>query len=73
MKYTLASIARRLSASQNGRFVTEDKIWEWVKQGTLQVERVPEHVQGWGKYPYCVEETHLKEVLRVKGFDSDIL
>lgn len=69
MYYTLANIARMLSASPYGRFVTEDKVRRWVKEGLLEVERVPEYVQGWGKYPYWVEENHLKAFLQEKGYD----
>lgn len=71
--YTLATIARKLSASNRGRFVTEDTVWSWVKDGSLYAEHVPVRVQNWGKYPFWVEEAHLKEALADKGFDVDAL
>lgn len=71
MMYTLASVARKLSASNRGQFVTEDTLWSWVKQGLLQVERVPDHVQNWSKYPYWAAESHWKAVLEAKGYDAD--
>ncbi|RNB72196.1 hypothetical protein [Brevibacillus panacihumi] len=67
--YTLATIARKLSASNHGRFVTEDSVYQWVKTGQLQVQRIPYNERGFGKYPYAVEEAHLIDVLREKGFD----
>jgi hypothetical protein len=72
-KYTLSAIARKLSKLKSGRFVTKDTIWNWVNNGELQVERVPSHVQTWGKYPYWTDETHLKVVLQSKGYDADFI
>lgn len=71
--YTLSSIARKLSVSNRGGFVSEDAVWSWVKNGTIKAERVTDKVQNWGKHPYWVEESHLKEVLCEKGFDVDSL
>lgn len=72
-KYTLSAIARKLSKLKSGRFVTEDTVWSWVRNGELQVERVPSHVQAWGKYHYWTYKAHLKVVLRNKGYDSDYI
>jgi hypothetical protein len=71
MMYTLASVARKLSSSNRGHFVTEDTLWSWVKQGVLQAERVPKDVSNWGKYPYWAEESHWRAVLEAKGYDAD--
>lgn len=70
-KYTLSVIARKLSKLQSGRFVTEETVWNWVRNGELEVERVPSHVQEWGKYPYLTDEAHLKVVLQGKGYNTD--
>ncbi|WP_195575459.1 hypothetical protein [Paenibacillus sp. 1001270B_150601_E10] len=67
--YTLATIARKLSASNRGQFVSEDSVYQWVKSGQLRVQRIPYNERGYGKYPYEVEEDHLIDVLHNKGFD----
>lgn len=69
--YTLSEIARKLSKMKSGRFLTEDSVWGWVRTGELQVERVPLHVQSWGKYPYWADEAHLRGVLESKGYDVE--
>lgn len=71
--YTLATIAHKLSASNRGRFVSEDTVMSWVRSGTLQAERVPSNKRGYGRYPYLVKETHLIEVLQEKGYDTTLI
>lgn len=71
--YTLATIAHKLSASNRGRFVSEDTVMSWVRNGTLQVERVPNNKRGYGRYPYLVEEAHLVKVLEDKGYDITLI
>jgi hypothetical protein len=72
-QYTLASIAQKLSASNRGRFVSEDTVMSWVRNGTLTIERIPYNKRGYGRFPYLVEETHLMEVLRDKGYDASLI
>lgn len=71
--YTIATIAHKLSASNRGRFVSEETVMTWVRSGTLQACRVPNNKQGYGRYPYLVEESHLVEVLRDKGYDTSLI
>ncbi|WP_164684886.1 hypothetical protein [Brevibacillus reuszeri] len=71
--YTLATIAQKLSASNRGRFVSEDTVMSWVRSGTLKAERVPHNMRGYGRYPYLVEEAHLVKVLQEKGYDTALI
>ncbi|SFB60256.1 hypothetical protein SAMN05216312_116106 [Cohnella sp. OV330] len=71
--YTLATIAHKLSASNRGRFVSEDTVMSWVRSGTLKAERVPNNKRGYGRYPYLVEEAHLVKVLQEKGYDITLI
>lgn len=71
--YTLATIAHKLSATNRGRFVSEDTVMSWVRSGTLQAERVPNNKRGHGRYPYLVEEAHLAKVLQDKGYDTTLI
>ncbi|GKU80506.1 hypothetical protein [Paenibacillus sp. L3-i20] len=71
--YTLATIAHKLSASNRGRLVSEDTVMSWVRNGSLQAERVPPNKRGYGRYPYLVEEAHLVKVLNDKGYDSSLI
>jgi hypothetical protein len=71
--YSLSTIARILSSTVHGRFVTEDKVWGWVKQGKIQVVRMSDKTRGFGKYPYQVKETHLIEALVEMGYDAGLI
>ncbi len=41
--YTLVTIAHKLSASNRGRFVSQETVMAWIRSGTLQAERVPKN------------------------------
>ncbi|MDT3429196.1 hypothetical protein J2Z22_004797 [Paenibacillus forsythiae] len=71
--YTVSQIAQKLSAYSRSRMVSEDIVYGWVRQGKLQVERIPGNFRGVGKYPYWMDESHLKDVLTEMGYDIDRL
>jgi len=71
--YTVSQIAHRLSVHSRSRLLSEDAVYGWVRQGKLQVERIPGNIRGVGKYPYWVQESHLKDVLTEMGYDFDRL
>lgn len=71
--YTVSQIAHKLSVHNRSRMVSEDTVYGWARQGKLQVERISGNVRGGGKYPYQVQESHLKAVLAKMGYEADRL
>jgi|GEM_PF-2039577 len=71
--YTVSQIAHKLSVHSRSRMVSEDVVYGWVRQGKLHVERIPGNIRGVGKYPYQVQESHLKAVLAEMGYEADRL
>lgn len=71
--YTIPEIAHRLTALSQSRLFTQEAVYKWVQQGRLQAEPIPSNIRGIGKYPYWIEENHLKIVLNEMGYDAEML
>lgn len=71
--YTISQITQKLSVHSRNRMVSEDAVYGWVRQGKLNVERIPGNIRGVGKYPYWIEEVCLKAFLRELNYDVDRL
>ncbi|OMD17952.1 hypothetical protein [Paenibacillus odorifer] len=71
--YTIPEIAHRLTINSHNNLFSQETVYKWISQKKLEVERIPENIRGFGKYPYWIKGATLMTALNRMGYDADEL